>query len=305
MSSPRERGSSVQFDLEDGGGHVVPARAGVIRAPSQPAARSRRRPRASGGHPPLAELAAEMKASSPRERGSSGLRERVRDRGDVVPARAGVIPSPTSRRRAPSRRPRASGGHPCERSFSRWGMRSSPRERGSSQPARSRNGWGWVVPARAGVIRRCAPAALSRSSRPRASGGHPLEDRCARPYRPSSPRERGSSATRDAIAVPEGVVPARAGVIRTVPRWPRPSGSRPRASGGHPDEATRVIDTLESSPRERGSSGVDEPGVAEHVVVPARAGVIRTGSTNTRHGRSRPRASGGHPEDFLRTLKFA
>ena len=92
-------------------------------------------------------------------------------------------------------------------------------------------------------------------SRPRASGGHPAAARCPPSTHRSSPRERGSSGVCRILTYPFSVVPARAGVIRAQSAPSQTGTSRPRASGGHPGEA--------SGRR------------AASYVVPARAGVIR------------------------------
>ena len=136
MSSPRERGSSVALGGLIYVATVVPARAGVIRCRSSATASSRRRPRASGGHPATLVATAPTFGSSPRERGSSGAGREPDDPGVVVPARAGVILWKAVATEVRSRRPRASGGHPTAYSDSWVVTRSSPRERGSSSSPR-------------------------------------------------------------------------------------------------------------------------------------------------------------------------
>ena len=174
-------------------------------------------------------------------------------------------------------------------------MTSSPRERGSS-------GWRWqrhlhpgVVPARAGVIRDGSWTSPGSWSRPRASGGHPPDRwrRCG--FLASSPRERGSSPSPPRCLRGQPVVPARAGVIPVRPADDDVGGRRPRASGGHPDDAPTVGPHDQSSPRERGSSSARPAARLEGTVVPARAGVIRRGWACASGPECRPRASGGHP----------
>ncbi len=111
-SSPRERGSSLRRGRPEREAVVVPARAGVILHRPTPDDPGRRRPRASGGHPPLGKLPGSVWTSSPRERGSSGPQGRVARRAVVVPARAGVILAERGAGREAPGRPRASGGHP-------------------------------------------------------------------------------------------------------------------------------------------------------------------------------------------------
>ena len=212
-SSPRERGSSSARRTQASSYRVVPARAGVIpwacSAPPTP----RSRPRASGGHPLRGDVERLGGSSSPRERGSS-----LRPPPDVartlgVPARAGVIRSSSPSGRSSRSRPRASGGHPDLRSRHRRARGSSPRERGSSGADFLGDGGPWVVPARAGVIRRTRRSSGAEGGRPRASGGHPCST-CSTPTNlRSSPRERGSSGVVDPRRAGRGVVPARAGVI--------------------------------------------------------------------------------------------
>ena len=172
---------------------------------------------------------------------------------------------------------------------------SSPRERGSSfleEPLHAEAG---VVLARAGVIPERRPLDRPTSCRPRASGGHPLRPDGSPAIRSSSPRERGSSAVGGTWVGFSAVVPARAGVIRSAAsRCLRPH-RRPRASGGHPAAGIAPADDEKSSPRERGSSFLEEPLHAEAGVVPARAGVIRHASMPRARWPCRPRASGGHP----------
>ena len=294
-SSPRERGSSAHPACRDPRIFVVPARAGVIRSCSRRTCCSRCRPRASGGHPTTSTEPVDCSRSSPRERGSSGGCRAPQAGARVVPARAGVIracrmarDAAMSRPRAsgvirsrgastiaPRGRPRASGGHPM---FSRGltiTMRSSPRERGSSEVSPGIAAPVLVVPARAGVIRlgRCRGSWVRH--RPRASGGDPSRLGSRRGSGRSSPRERGSSDLGLPVRGMNIVVPARAGVIRAEHDLGHPRDRRPRASGGHSLGFTGIAQGVGSSPRERRSSAVLPAEQHAAVVVPARAGVIR------------------------------
>ena len=195
-------------------------------------------------------------------------------RSGVVPARAGVIPDIATALVVNASRPRASGGHPVNSATSVTLSASSPRERGSSRPGvRSVHGAA-VVPARAGVIPSSTSSSPPPTCRPRASGGHPSPSVASSTSPPSSPRERGSSVADRAQQPAQGVVPARAGVIRP-PSWrPRRPLGRPRASGGHPVPGENLTIPAWSSPRERGSSSGRPSLPRSDHVVPARAGVI-------------------------------
>ncbi len=252
-----------------------PRASGGHPPPSWAYAQHRRRPRASGGHPPTPSLIKVVKASSPRERGSSPGPLQAGHRLLVVPARAGVIPDGYEQSLDLDRRPRASGGHPIIEARDGMVVESSPRERGSS-PLRlvhlQRRG---VVPARAGVIRPPPATPSPPPSRPRASGGHPLAAASRAVCRESSPRERGSSCSRGPLGRVGLVVPARAGVIPQGSWLCRGLPGRPRASGGHPPVGEVVQVSPWSSPRERGSSSSTGSSGSRRSVVPARAGVIR------------------------------
>ena len=253
---------------------VVPARAGVIPDIATALVVNASRPRASGGHPVNSATSVTLSASSPRERGSSYIREQIDRALTVVPARAGVIPRQRLRHGTRPRRPRASGGHPIGPVSTPLDQASSPRERGSSRPGvRSVHGAA-VVPARAGVIPSSTSSSPPPTCRPRASGGHPSPSVASSTSPPSSPRERGSSVADRAQQPAQGVVPARAGVIRP-PSWrPRRPLGRPRASGGHPVPGENLTIPAWSSPRERGSSSGRPSLPRSDHVVPARAGVI-------------------------------
>jgi len=172
-SSPRERGSSAVQPRGRSGRAVVPARAGVIRAPCSSSRWQRGRPRASGGHPRRRDARDGRSGSSPRERGSSLGRDLPRGRHAVVPARAGVIPDRLLLDARSPRRPRASGGHPAGDMRGLADLLSSPRERGSSPTSVTPSARASVVPARAGVIRSPGSWPPRPACRPRASGGHP------------------------------------------------------------------------------------------------------------------------------------
>ena len=254
-----------------------------------------RRPRASGGVPDPDSATPTDSASSPRERGCSVQAHVQSTRHPVVPARAGVFPTPAPGRQRDRRRPRASGGVPTCASHSGASPWLSPRERGCSVcsghvPHRAN-----VVPARAGVFPQHRHRWPSAECRPRASGGVPRAATQTTGPPTSSPRERGCSVRLSGFAEVVEVVPARAGVFPPAcPSHPRPR-CRPRASGGVPgDVVTSQVQVL-SSPRERGCSLLRPHPHLPPGVVPARAGVFRPYVGSAPWSSRRPRASGGVP----------
>ncbi len=211
--SPRERGCPTLREKLAAAQAVLPARAGVSRAPCPRPPRPGRAPRASGGVPsPLSEPSPRS-SCSPRERGCPGCTAGVSTLADVLPARAGVSRMARIGAARNLRAPRASGGVPPGFDGLMVGLRCSPRERGCPDPRGSGSLSRIVLPARAGV----SPSALRSMV-------------CVR----CSPRERGCPAHRSPRCLTCTVLPARAGVSRSPPtRSPLPS-SAPRASGGVP-----------------------------------------------------------------------
>ncbi len=194
-------------------------------------------------------------------------------------------------------------------------MVSSPRTRGSSELPALDPAHRAVLPAHAGVIRRCRWAGRIPWRPPRARGGHPAVQLDVQLEIPSSPRTRGSSRLGDGQLFEPTVLPAHAGVIPTGASNPNGRTSPPRARGGHPQSLQRAVSAAMSSPRTRGSSqlgghcrgtrgvlpahaGVIPPPSdhgSKRVVLPAHAGVIPAAAGSGCWCRRPPRARGGHP----------
>ena len=294
-SSPHARGSSAAHPARPGPPDVVPARAGVIRMVMGRHRHRGRRPRTRGGHPGLAWALLPEKTSSPHARGSSVAPAGGCLLGQVVPARAGVIPCTSGPTQAARRRPRTRGGHPDTPARSASFLMSSPHARGSSAVKALTGVRSDVVPARAGVIRARRGNRGELWRRPRTRGGHPYRgstwDRSAQ----SSPHARGSSVRHPVAVLPVQVVPARAGVIRYDPR-PAPGRTGcPRTRGGHPGSSSLSAAKTTSSPHARGSSDRRHRLAPGAGVVPARAGVIRPRWGADPPPPRRPRTRGGHP----------
>ena len=143
---------------------------------------------------------------------------------------------------------------------------SSPPARGSSAEQVHPVGRDVVVPARAGVIRLTEGWADLGGCRPRPRGGHPGINDPSLPCIMSSPPARGSSHGASFSGAFWFVVPARAGVILTLPRSARSPCCRPRPRGGHPPRRTRPRRYCRSSPPARGSSGGQAGGQAGEFV---------------------------------------
>jgi hypothetical protein len=196
-----------------------------------------------------------------------------------------------------------------------------------------------VLPARAGVVRLVQPWRDIAECSPRASGGGPARMADAPTMTRFSPRERGWSVGPRAETESGGVLPARAGVVRSRPNATACTSRSPRASGGGPGSRAEMPPTVAFSPRERGGpmpySGngrglwfsprergwsAASRGVRRSIrvlpvgagwsadqglrrgfgrVLPAQAGVVRRGTNRCRRSRGSPRTSGGSPRNDL------
>ncbi len=111
----------------------------------------------------------------------------------------------------------------------------------------------------------------------------------------SSPHARGSSRLDAVAAAPRRVVPARAGIFRSLTPRKDHRHRRPRTRGDLPRGARPADVDRPSSPHARGSSH-DGPSDGEPgSVVPARAGIFRATACPPRACRRRPRTRGDLP----------
>ena len=277
--SPRERG---WFEREDD-----------VRPPTLSVLPARAAPRACGGGSMPTYHVPANGGCSPRERGWFLTAILQLLAGGVLPARAGVVPSPPGPTSGPTRAPRASGGGSEIRALVAARLSCSPRERGWFRrlpEVLQRRG---VLPARAGVVPNGARPLRSSARAPRASGGGSVSGGPPVVLAQCSPRERGWFRDRGADRDRPEVLPARAGVVppgrRAVPCGPR----APRASGGGSDTSSPIPGWDACSPRERGwfLRPLDHPGWC--LVLPARAGVVPRVSEDPAEVVSAPRRERG------------
>jgi hypothetical protein len=240
---PRPEGCSAGLYQRPALEEVVPARAGVVRSGSGATTCARSRPRPARGwsgprHPPQqppavvlarrgwcrldADRSERRGTSSPPARGCSPHVGVGTERPVVVPARAGVVPAPSSAWAPPCSRPGLRGGGP-------W---STPRCSGTFRSSPPAQGWFLVdllvaalhrvVPARAGVVLPGTWRPRPARSRPRPRGGHPYLHAITQRLTGPSPPARGWSGQVDVAQRAVRVVPARARLVRR--RRPRPRG---------------------------------------------------------------------------------
>ncbi len=232
VSSPRPRGLLRPEGRRRGPVQVVPAPAGVARPGTWRSSPSAGRPRARGGCSLSPNARAFALQSSPRPRGLLAVAVILGVEAGVVPAPAGVAPPAGSPARTRWRRPRARGGCSGVAKSHVAGVASSPRPRGLLRSPGCGGADRHVVPAPAGVARRCPAAGRRRPRRPRARGGCSYMSLIKTAMPPSSPRPRGLLQPARGVQGHAPVVPAPAGVARSRPgsEWTR--SGRPRARGG-------------------------------------------------------------------------
>ena len=110
----------------------------------------------------------------------------------------------------------------------------------------------------------------------------------------SSPRVRGtrSASMRSAMAV--RIIPACAGNTRRRPYRARSPRDHPRVCGEHSSVKFPITKGEGSSPRVRGTLGLDGADEGEHGIIPACAGNTSTRSSGTGSQRDHPRVCGEH-----------
>ncbi len=130
---------------------------------------------------------------------------------------------------------------------------------------------------------------------PRTRGGQPTQDTADVATDVSSPHSRGSAVGVPAVTAGVAVLPALAGVSRTVPDARLPDRRPPRTRGGQPPATTSGSPRRTSSPHSRGSAGRCLMLASLIAVLPALAGVSRLRRLRGVRGGRPPRTRGGQP----------
>ena len=212
----------------------------------------------------------------------------------IIPALAGNTNRCLPRMKYRRDHPRACGEHCEPPAVSVGGAGSSPRLRGTRRwrvPNGSRRG---IIPALAGNTACRRPSARSAWDHPRACGEHAGVDPLTLSTVGSSPRLRGTRSFSSSSSALFGIIPALAGntypsMWSSATRW-----DHPRACGEHLVCSLKLVFSLGSSPRLRGTL---EPWSRKHThqgIIPALAGNTLCAMSCMSWSGDHPRACGEH-----------
>ena len=223
-----------------------------------------------------------------------GLRARPVDgpaAGRIIPARAGFTQSTCQNQQSDTDHPRSRGVYCHYRGLlsGRWG--SSPLARGlRRRPLRGLAGER-IIPARAGFTPTRTGMTRSRPDHPRSRGVYINRRSDVVSERGSSPLARGLPLIAFSLAVPGGIIPARAGFTRARCRPGSRPADHPRSRGVYSLAPGSFPTPMGSSPLARGLLVVPTPRWGVVGIIPARAGFTATHTMfrlpETDHPRSR------------------
>ncbi len=291
-SSPRQRGTPTTWDPEPGCPRFIPAPAGNAVEWRLSCLHPPVHPRASGERVGGIGLYNDGTGSSPRQRGTP-----VQSRGSYggrrfIPAPAGNAPSWRTCARWWTVHPRASGERANDGETARTYSGSSPRQRGTHNGPRLRQGRFRFIPAPAGNARPLQTRAWRPAVHPRASGERRHGDGRDGFRAGSSPRQRGTLLKIGVLSVASRFIPAPAGNARCPMGRLRSTTVHPRASGERLYLGNANVLESGSSPRQRGThvDGLRQDGL--DWFIPAPAGNARCPMGRLRSTTVHPRASG-------------
>ncbi len=293
--SPRPRGWSHSSGLTVMHVSVLPAPAGMVPPTGTSRSTSHRAPRARGDGPLYPWWTGPREMCSPRPRGWSLLTQLSEDTPLVLPAPAGMVPTPGPRECSHPGAPRARGDGPQVARGDRYRRLCSPRPRGWSIGRHVGAQPQLVLPAPAGMVPGHRGARPAGPRAPRARGDGPVQIGFDPTGDPCSPRPRGWSRRHGRRTTQAPVLPAPAGMVPR--RYPhtRITAGAPRARGDGPGPDCTRHSHSSCSPRPRGWSRVIPERPQRVRVLPAPAGMVPTPEPFRRITRCAPRARGDGP----------
>ena len=210
--------------------------------------------------------------SSPRGRGKQRIGLQSEEKGGLIPARAGKTLWWTRASRPARAHPRAGGENSRSSQALSPSEGSSPRGRGKLDVGGREDGFGRLIPARAGKTCSRASSASAFAAHPRAGGENALDSRRWSWEKGSSPRGRGKLTRVGYSRHVVRLIPARAG--KTHQSSPRRTQctAHPRAGGENARGHLCWWSRRGSSPRGRGKQRIRLQSEEKAGLIPARAG---------------------------------
>ncbi len=271
-SSPRLRGTLPEFRRLPNSIRFIPAPAGNALPP--------------------AALGLELTGSSPRLRGTHAIQVGLRLGDRFIPAPAGNASRTTPPRRPGAVHPRACGERfpACE--WRQIPSGSSPRLRGTRNGSLSRWAGYRFIPAPAGNALAASNGCAAGTVHPRACGERVQVDRRLIEVGGSSPRLRGTPGRATRRSDPLRFIPAPAGNAgKTAISFALPA-VHPRACGERDLGSHRIVVSIGSSPRLRGTLRTSWSSIAACRFIPAPAGNASARTQRKVLGAVHPRACG-------------
>ncbi len=232
---------------------------------------------------------------SPHPRGWSHQLRVQRHRLHLLPAPAGMVPSPPGRDGCPRAAPRTRGDGPRMLTVPRRHCLCSPHPRGWSRLPDVGQLVGVLLPAPAGMVPGRARDPRYRVSAPRTRGDGPEEIDGIMSGLVCSPHPRGWSPAQRLQRAEGGLLPAPAGMVPPRPHRHRRHRPAPRTSGDGPLGNGRDEYPAVCSPHPRGWSRPPLLGRDVFALLPAPAGMVPTCVTTTSPAVTAPRTRGDGP----------
>ena len=271
-SSPLARGLPARPRAGDGGGGIIPARAGFTDPAAVDVGGREDHPRSRGVYATTIQVLRSCAGSSPLARGLLLGAVAGAIRGGIIPARAGFTDGAGGGPPSSGDHPRSRGVYPQESAVSDTTYGSSPLARGLPTPATPPSSPPRIIPARAGFTT-TAPRGPTRTwDHPRSRGvyGAPTQD--AGMTVGSSPLARGLRPLRRGRRGESGIIPARAGFTRPADGDGAIGTDHPRSRGVYSGPGRRSPPPRGSSPLARGLLHGGRHRNHRRGIIPARAG---------------------------------
>ena len=293
-SSPRVRGTPPPAPPREARGGIIPACAGNTDHVVSFESALRDHPRVCGEHPMTQRTALTVAGSSPRVRGTHAVPLPPQFRPGIIPACAGNTDKVFGQKTIGRDHPRVCGEHLARRWALRRLMGSSPRVRGTLCGSLSAPNLTGIIPACAGNTRVMHGFLNTIWDHPRVCGEHTCNAWFLEYNLGSSPRVRGTHASRMVSACEEGIIPACAG--NTFLTMVRVLGRRdhPRVCGEHTSHSLAAFQLVGSSPRVRGTRWLVRVVGEDRGIIPACAGNTCRARSSRWSGWDHPRVCGEH-----------